>query len=534
MPKKLTFAQILESAAIKGGVCLSAPADYTNSYSRLLWCCARGHEWESPVANVRAGYWCKRCSNRMPDFEALQAKAAERGGKCLSRATDYVNAATKLTWQCVKGHVWRTGWANVSSGKWCSECAGISKPVFSQFVSAAEQCGGECLSAPGDYSNRHTKLRWRCAEGHEWLTNWGHVQRGQWCPTCAGNKPASFEQVQAKAGSRGGRCLSEPHEYKNMKSKLRWQCENGHAPWLSAWANIKQGHWCPACTNRAEGLVRRFLEICLDMDLPHGRPEWLKTNRSLRGYVLDGYNEARALAFEYHGRQHFESVPRFHRSGSRSFDEQQARDTHVRELCIAAGVTLVEIPCFPTPISIDELVEHCLPFAEAVAGSIDPERIALFKAEPVGTGALELMQAAAAAKGGECLASQYLGAPNRYAFRCKEGHEWEATWHDVRRGTWCAVCSRRVKPSLADLQNKAAERGGQCLARPGEYRSNKVPIAWRCAQGHEWHARWNNISNGGWCPECSGRKPRNSENSPQNQSLIQRHPVAGLTAVGTP
>lgn len=45
------YAQLLE------GDCLAW--DYTNNKDRILWRCAKGHEW---VASVRHGTWCGICA----------------------------------------------------------------------------------------------------------------------------------------------------------------------------------------------------------------------------------------------------------------------------------------------------------------------------------------------------------------------------------------------------------------------------------------------------------------------------------------
>lgn len=505
MSSKLEFAEIQAAAARRGGLCLAAPAEYRNINSRLRWRCQRGHEWEAPFAAVRRGYWCKRCSYKMPDFEVLQAKAAERGGKCLSSAADYVNSRSALSWQCAEGHRWSANWGSVSTGAWCSECAGITKPKFSQFVDAATRRGGVCLSAPDEYVNRYTYLRWRCAEGHEWSTNWGHVQRGQWCPTCGGNLPPTLEQIRAKAASRGGVCLSSPEDYKNSSSKLLWQCGNGHAPWKTSWSNVQTGTWCPACVNKTEGMVRRFLELALDIALPSASPGWLRADGARRGFILDGYNEEHGIAFEYHGAQHYESVDRFHRGG-KTLETQQARDARVRALCAASGIRLLEIPCMDSILTLENVIAHCLPFAESVVGAVPQARIEAFRAEPLNKGLLKRMQDFAAAKGGACEATYYLGATTYYPFRCNQGHAWNASWHSIQKGTWCPFCSKRAKPSLRELQSKAVERGGVSLVKEGEYRNNKTPIGWRCAHGHEWRANWNNVSNGIWCPHCAGRR----------------------------
>ena len=46
----------------------------------------------------------------------------------------------------------------------------------------AEEHGGFCLSEA--YIDAHTKLHWQCAEGHQWWTLPNSVQQGSWCTKC--------------------------------------------------------------------------------------------------------------------------------------------------------------------------------------------------------------------------------------------------------------------------------------------------------------------------------------------------------------
>lgn len=43
-------------------------------------------------------------------------------------------------------------------------------------------------------------------------------------------------------------------------------------------------------------------------------------------------------------------------------------------------------------------------------------------------------------KGGECLSSEYINAHTKIKFRCKRGHEWEASANSIKRGSWCRKC----------------------------------------------------------------------------------------------
>lgn len=58
---------------------------------------------------------------------------------------------------------------------------------------------------------------------------------------------------------------------------------------------------------------------------------------------LDGYAESLAIAFEYHGKQHYETTWRFDANTVR---DQQERDALKLRLCHERGVRLVVVPQF--------------------------------------------------------------------------------------------------------------------------------------------------------------------------------------------
>jgi hypothetical protein len=84
-------------------------------------------------------------------------------------------------------------------------------------------------------------------------------------------------------------------------------------------------------------------------------PDWLAT--STRGNQrLDGYWEGIGVAVEYHGLQHYEVVPRFHKHGSADLAAQRRRDATKRSACAKAGVTLLEIP-YHVNLTSDGLID---------------------------------------------------------------------------------------------------------------------------------------------------------------------------------
>jgi hypothetical protein len=111
---------------------------------------------------------------------------------------------------------------------------------------AAASLGGECLST--EYVSLRTTMRWRCAAGHEWEAQAQNVRRGKWCMRCSGKMRKTIEDMQVLAEARGGVCLSPA--YKNMSTKLRWRCGDGHR-WKARPHLVGQGQWCPRCANES-------------------------------------------------------------------------------------------------------------------------------------------------------------------------------------------------------------------------------------------------------------------------------------------
>lgn len=58
---------------------------------------------------------------------------------------------------------------------------------------------------------------------------------------------------------------------------------------------------------------------------------------------------------------------------------------------------------------------------------------------------LELAQAIAKERGGECLSTEYKNGKAPMIWRCSNGHEWKAPYHDVRRRTWCPQCGLGIR-----------------------------------------------------------------------------------------
>jgi hypothetical protein len=115
------------------------------------------------------------------------------------------------------------------------------------------------------------------------------------------------------------------------------------------------------------------------------------------------------------------------------------------------------------------------------------------------------MKRLARRRGGECLSTDYVNATTKLQWRCRDGHEWEATPGSIVQGSWCWVCghvtSSTAPLTIEDMQATAAARGGLCLS--ATYVNTQTPLLWQCALGHTWKARPSNVRTKSWCPTCA-------------------------------
>jgi len=155
---------------------------YSGARAKIKVKCSNGHIWDAQPYHLKAGVWCPYCSGNIKlDLEELKGLAKKKGGQCLSK--EYINNRTKLRWKCHRGHEWEAAPAHVKNGTWCPFCSGNRPYSIEFFKELSEERSGQCLSV--EYINIHTKLKWRCEEGHKWMATPNSVKRGSWCPICA-------------------------------------------------------------------------------------------------------------------------------------------------------------------------------------------------------------------------------------------------------------------------------------------------------------------------------------------------------------
>jgi len=121
-------------------------------------------------------------------------------------------------------------------------------------------------------------------------------------------------------------------------------------------------------------------------------------------------------------------------------------------------------------------------------------------------------------RNGALTPAQIMPASNAKTWwRCRDGHEWEATVAGrTSGGSGCPVhAGRQVVMGVNDLATRFPDIAAQWHPTRNCHHTSDDIVAgsatrvwWRCEHGHEWEAAVNNrTSRGSGCPVCAGKKP---------------------------
>jgi len=146
-----------------------------------------------------------------------------------------------------------------STGKSCSQetrkkMREKHRTPYEKIRKSIENDRFELLTSKEEYENKHPKkLKVRCPEGHEFPMRWDGPKTGCRCQECAnkirGEKSRiPFEEVVKEIENRGFKLLSSENEYKNLSSKLKFECPNKHE-FEILWSSFHYGSGCTICFN---------------------------------------------------------------------------------------------------------------------------------------------------------------------------------------------------------------------------------------------------------------------------------------------
>lgn len=366
---------------------------------------------------------------------------------------------------------------------------------------AAAERNGKCLSET--YIRASSKLKWECENGHQWWATPNSVTGSSksWCGTCKGLNKKTIEDMQEIARSRGGKCLST--EYHGGKHNLQWECADKHTWWASPTNVSSKKSWCPHCPKHiGEEKCRYILKELL------GRT-FKKTRHIIKPYELDGYNKDLWLAFEYHGRQHYEFSKFFHGTKEK-FEKQLKTDKEKMELCREKDIQLIVVPYWENEKDDEYLVEWFKEKITQLDYYLDNEEVDM---EPfyLTLSTLNDLKKVAEKRGGKCLSTTYKNNDTHLLWECKKGHQWKAKPSNLARH-WCRACSveerkkARHREAFERFTKMADAYGGKLLSE--EFTTIHKEYEWECKQGHRFKKVANSLKHSieernTFCAVCS-------------------------------
>jgi len=433
--KKLTLANIQQTATQRGGKCLSTV--YINQRTKYLWQCRRGHTWEATGGAIRIGRWCPHC--RKGTIEEMQAIAHRQGGKCLS--SQYISIKTLLTWQCAAGHQWDAAPYSIKRGSWCLKCSQLKqRNTIEQMEQIAKQRGGACLSRT--YVSNRKKLLWKCKYGHQWEATPGTIiNKGRWCLECSSGLGerivrAYFEHLFRKPFPK-----VRP-DWLRSKKDVPLELDGYFSPLGLAFEHQGKQHYQQVYYQTARSLRalkrrdRRKRDICrrhgvniisvpevptmisveelmpllrmklnrLNILLPKSR--WDTPVNLEKAYSTYGADEqlkvVQAIAKE--------------RGGKCLAEDWKGDGRKILWECSEGHKWLTT----PNSIKSGRWCQRCAGLAK---------------------GTIEEMREIAKSRGGKCLSKRYINQSVKLKWECAQGHRWKARPGNIKNAnSWCPVC----------------------------------------------------------------------------------------------
>lgn len=299
MRRKVTQEEFVDRVS-KVNPDITIIGEYKGSREKVKCRCNCGHEWEPIACSLTSGRGCPKCglikiaTKRRKSHEAFVEEVGNVNPNVIVIGK-YTNMHAKVECECQFGHRWFPFAMDVARGEGCPQCGLISRvskrtKSHEQFVEEVRNINPD-ITVVGTYKNSHTKIEFRCKEGHKWITTPDSVLSGCNCLTCANIQSSLRQRKSQEQFVEEVRNLHPDitvvGEYVNSNTKIEFMCSKGHV-WKSAPSNLLSGCSCPFCKGEKisalkfkthEQFLGEVLELGIDVTV-------LGTYHSAREHIL--------------------------------------------------------------------------------------------------------------------------------------------------------------------------------------------------------------------------------------------------------
>jgi len=127
------------------------------------------------------------------------------------------------------------------------------------------------------------------------------------------------------------------------------------------------------------------------------------------------------------------------------------------------------------------------------------------------------------------LSTEYINYKSKLNFICAKNHLCTVSFSHLKRGQLCAICSKRAKKTIKDIEDFLSVKYPKAKLLSKEYINAQSQLEIICEKGHYYKTSWNRIQSGKWCLDCTGNKKKTIEDV---KNIIDKlHPEAKLLSI---
>lgn len=294
------------------------------------------------------------------------------------------------------------------------------------------------------------------------------------------------EDYHKLAESKGFKWLGP--EVSNTHTKTQWKCSNGHV-WSVPYGRIGNGHGCPICYGNAPRTADDYSELAEKRNF-NWVGQSLPPNTRIKTKWQCSKNH-RWMAC-YRDIQQGTGCPYCAHKAPKTLRDYL-------DLAEKSGIKLLspEIPRH-TKIKVEWQCElgHCwmTSYHSIQQGTNCPHCAGKARIT------VDDYLALAAQKGIKWIESEIPKANDKTIWECSEGHLWEISYSEIKRGYNCPFCVGNASKTTEDYHALAEAK--QIKWKGPEVSDTTVLTGWECEHGHRWQASYANLRRVKGCPEC--------------------------------
>ena len=453
------------------------------SHKKVWWMCEEyGHSYENTIrSKSRFGVGCPYCSGRevligFNDIATVNNSLSKLiSPNSLIKAQEITLHFSKdILWVCDLGHEYEAKISQIQKGRKCPYCSG--RKLLSGFndlktvhPELSKEVSGKYILKPEEIRFKQRKdVLWFCEKGHEWEASIYERVQGNSCPYCSNrrnllgyNDLLSLYPTLAETFDEKKNKIKVSEYFPRNTDKLWWLCNDGHS-YQTTFESKKKETTCLVCLNRT--VISGF------NDLQTTHPELSKQWDYDKNKEVSPYNSAAGS---------IKKVWWLCDLGHSWKSEIRKRAMYKRNCPYCMNQKVLH--------GFNDLASQRLDIINEwnyEKNDKDPSTIA--KRSKI-----------------------------RYWWKCKLGHEWQASPDTRTHGEKCPYCmNKKILVGFNDLETTHPELAKEWSKRNTKEITNftygsDYKAWWKCPNEHEWQATISSRSNkssGNGCRKCSSMK----------------------------